>query len=404
MLIPEKRRAIVFVIDALGIGSMPDYKEFDEYEESNTLNSVTKYAAENLGGLKIAKLLKMGIANITPLEGLSAYESPTSRYGKMSEKNKAKDTITGHWEMMGVMAKNPFPYYPNGFPEEILERFKKETGVKGILGNIPASGTKIINDLGDEHLKTGFPIIYTSADSVLQIATHVDKVPLEKLYKWCEIAREIMRGEHEVARIIARPFKSNPDQSDISKKYIRLNDKRHDYSVLPHEKSDLERLLESGVDVLGIGKIQDIFAGVGVSNSIHSKDNQDGLRILLEVLEGKHAMNSKLKSDKQFIFINLVETDSNFGHRRDPEGYAKALEEIDLGLAKVLDLMTEDDLLLITADHGCDPCAAGSDHTREYVPILEYHHGIKAKALGTVDGFNYVGNQVKNWFFGSFSA
>lgn len=394
-----KKRSIVMIIDACGVGSLPDWNKYDEVAPSNTLYSTCKYAQEKLGGIQLPNLQKLGIANILDLPGLPASQSPIGSYGKMAEKNDAKDTITGHWEMMGIKALNPFPYYPNGFPDEIIEEFKKQTGVRGVLGNCPASGTAIINDFGDEHGRSGYPIIYTSADSVMQIACDVDVIDLETQYQWCKIAREIMRGKHEVARIIARPFQLNPKWSgaDTGKaadmKYIRLGDKRHDYSVLPHGKSVLDEVLDHGGHVIGLGKIQDIFAGVGVPENIHTKNNTDGLDKFIQVLN-----ESSGKSSMEVVFINLVETDSNYGHRRDPEGFARALEAIDLRISDVLAAMTENDILMISADHGCDPCAAGTDHTREYVPILFYSPTIKSNDLGVRESFADIGATTLDWF------
>lgn len=402
------KRAIIFIIDACGIGSMPDWQDYDEVAPSNTLQNVCKYAHENMGGIKLANLQKMGIANIDNLPGLEAAAEPVASFGKMAEWSKAKDTITGHWEMVGIKVKQAFPYYPNGFPAEIIDEFKKQTGVKEVLCNAPASGTTVINDLGDEHLESGHPIIYTSADSVLQIAAHVDKVPLETQYKWCEIAREIMRGEHEVARIIARPFATNPDYKEddpntndlpaSKRKYIRLNDKRHDYAILPHSRSALETILDNGGEVLGLGKIQDIFANVGVPKNIKTKNNADGLDQLIKVLNNQHDDFKDVQAQNQLIFINLVETDANFGHRRDPGGYAKALEDIDLRMPEVLAALGDDDILLITADHGCDPTAAGSDHTREYVPLIVYGKQVVVRDLETRESFADIGATVLDWF------
>lgn len=396
MISPEKRRAIVMVIDACGIGSIPDFKDYDEAVESNTLHSVCKYAYEKFGEIKLPNLQKLGIANVINLPGLASIPNPIGSFGKMHELNPAKDTITGHWEMMGIKASKPFPYYPQGFPPEIIDEIKKQFQVAEVYCNLPASGTEVINDFGDAHQKTGYPIIYTSADSVLQIAADIDVVPLETLYKWCELAREIMRGKHEVARIIARPFKLNPKYVEGSKKaaemkYVRVGDKRHDYSILPHAKSVLETVLENQGRVIGLGKIQDIFSGVGVPENIHTKDNQDGLEKFIQVIKDKN-------EDKEVIFINLVETDSNYGHRRDPEGFAKALEEIDQRIPEIIGAMNQDDILMISADHGCDPCAVGSDHTREYVPIILYGKAIPAKDLGMRETFADIGATILDWF------
>jgi phosphopentomutase len=282
-----KKRAIIFIIDALGIGSMPDFKEFDEEKESNTFISTVLHSLKSKKEINIPTLRKLGLGNISPIEGFSSEAEPIASFGKMAELNKAKDTITGHWEMAGIKTTNAFPYYPNGFPPEIIEKLKTAFSVKGILCNLPYSGTELLKDYGEEHIRTGYPIIYTSADSVLQIATHSSVVPLETLYEWCKAAREIMRGEHEVARIIARPFTDNPDKNS-ELKFIRQNDKRHDYAVLPHGKSILETLGEKDIPVIGFGKIQDIFAGVGVPFNIHTKNNIDGLEKLTDILKGNY--------------------------------------------------------------------------------------------------------------------
>jgi phosphopentomutase len=411
-----KKRAIIFIIDALGIGSMPDFKEFDEEKESNTFISTVLHSLKSKKEINIPTLRKLGLGNISPLEGFSPEAEPIASFGKMAELNKAKDTITGHWEMAGIKTTNAFPYYPNGFPSEIIAKLKTAFNVKGILCNLPYSGTELLKDYGEEHIKTGYPIIYTSADSVLQIATHSSVVPLETLYEWCKAAREIMRGEHEVARIIARPFTDNPDKNS-ELRFMRQNDKRHDYAVLPHGKSILETLGEKDIPVIGLGKIQDIFAGVGVPFNIHTKNNIDGLEKLTDILKGNYTnheaefirsssfsgagvenIDQILNSEKKLLFINLVETDANYGHRRDPDGFAQALEDIDIRLTKILELLTEDDLLLISADHGCDPTAAGTDHTREYVPLLLYAKGLTPRDLGTRNSFADIGASVLKWF------
>ena len=411
-----KKRAIIFIIDALGIGSMPDFKEFDEEKESNTFTSTVLHSLKSKKEINIPTLRKLGLGNISPLEGFSPEAEPIASFGKMAELNKAKDTITGHWEMAGIKTTNVFPYYPNGFPPEIIEKLKTAFNVKGVLCNLPYSGTELLKDYGEEHIRTGYPIIYTSADSVLQIAAHSSVIPLETLYQWCKAAREIMRGEHEVARIIARPFTDNPDKNS-ELKFIRENDKRHDYAVLPHGKSILETLGEKDIPVIGFGKIQDIFAGVGVPFNIHTKNNIDGLEKLTDILKGNYTnheselihsssfsgagvenINQILNSEKELLFINLVETDANYGHRRDPDGFAKALEDIDTRLTRILELLTEDDLLLISADHGCDPTAAGTDHTREYVPLLLHTQGLAPTDLGTRNSFADIGASILKWF------
>jgi len=397
------KRALIMIIDACGIGSMPDWAEYDEVAPANTLASVCKWSYENRGGIALKNLSELGLANIIPLVGLSPHSKPIGSFGKMAELNNAKDTITGHWEMMGVKAKNLFPYYPDGFPESIISEFKKQTGVTGIYGNKAASGTEIINEYGDEHAKSGWPIVYTSADSVMQIAADIGVVPIETLYHWCKLAREIMRGDQEIARIIARPYRHNPKVADTieaqstmklhssQQKYIRAGDLRHDYSVLPHSKTVMQTLVEAGREVIGLGKISDIFATVGVTRNIHTDSNADGMEKFLAVLKEK-------PQQEQLVFLNLVETDANFGHRRDPDGYAQALEAIDLRMPEVISAMTADDILFITADHGCDPCAAGTDHTREYVPILMYSPALTAHNLGTRESFADMGATILEWF------
>jgi len=397
----KQKRSIILVIDALGVGSLPDWNKYDEVAQSNTLESVCKFNFSKGKKINLPNLQKLGLANIIDLPGLPACPEPIASFGKMSELNDAKDTITGHWEMMGIKALNPFPYYPNGFPDEIIERFKQVTSAPGVLGNCTASGTEIINRFGDQHAQTGYPIIYTSADSVMQIACDVAVVDLETQYRWCQSAREIMRGNHEVARIIARPFALNPnwsanaDQSNLKAadmKYIRLGDKRHDYSVLPHGKSVLETVLAGGGRVLGLGKIQDIFAGVGVPENIHTKNNQDGLEKII------HALKTPSTAGLEVLFINLVETDSNYGHRRDPEGFLNALEQIDSYIPEILSALNENDILMISADHGCDPCAVGTDHTREFVPIIFYGPAVAPCYLGTRESFADIGATILDWF------
>lgn len=395
-----KKRAIIFIIDACGVGSMPDWAEYDEVAPANTLASTVEHCVRNARGINIPNLYKLGLANITELSSMPALEKTEASYGKMAELNPAKDTITGHWEMTGVKTTNVFPYYPKGFPDELVTKLKTAWGVEDILLNAAYSGTKALSDFGDKHVQTGYPIVYTSADSVLQLAAHIDVIPLATQYRWCEQAREIMRGEHEVARIIARPFITNLDQSNPDKKYIRLNDKRHDYSVLPHNKTILETVLENEGNVIGIGKIQDIFAGQGVPLSIHTKDNLDALDKITDLLENNYSkhLESFSAKDREIIFLNLVETDCNFGHRRDPEGFAAALEDIDAALPRILAALTENDILFISADHGCDPCATGTDHTREYVPLLVYNPGMATRDLGTRKSFADIGSTILKWF------
>ncbi len=391
------RRAFVIVIDAFGVGAMPDAEKFDDSLSVNTLGGIDREASR----LNLPNLERLGLGNLMPLRHVKATQKPIGAYGKMAERSIGKDTTTGHWEMAGVYLDTPFPTYPNGFPPEITDAFIKKTNCGGILGNKPASGTAIIDELGEKHLKTGWPIVYTSADSVFQIAAHVGKTPLKTLYFWCETAREILQGEHQVSRVIARPFEGDPGS------FKRIGASRKDYAVQPPGLTALSRVREEGGVVLAVGKIEDIFCAQGVTHSIHTKSNAHGLQVVEDIIthrqdiadrdvQGK-SLNDYRHPDRQFIFVNLVETDMNYGHRRDVEGYARALEEIDVVLGRYLEELGEDDLLMITADHGCDPTAPGSDHTREYVPILVYNKQLEGRDLGTRTSFADVGQTVLAW-------
>ena len=317
----------------------------------------------------------------------------------MHEISKGKDTTTGHWEMAGLVLDVPFRVYPEGFPGEIIDEFVQKTCCKGILGNYPASGTKIIEDLNEEHHKTGFPIVYTSADSVFQIAVDVDVVPLEKLYEYCKIAREILHGEHNVSRVIARPYHI------VDGKPVRISKDRRDYSVVPPKPTVLNEILEKGGRVLGIGKIEDIFVKSGVSHAIHTGSNTEGLKLTLAAVKNELEMSSLRISEAEknpkfeLIFTNLVDTDMLYGHRNDFKGYGTAIEEIDAFLPQIMYSMTEDDILIVTADHGCDPTVAGTDHTREQVPVLVYGKALEPENLGIKPSFAYVADTVRDWLF-----
>lgn len=372
------KRVIWIILDSVGIGAMPDAEKFGDVG-ADTLGHVNAHR----GRLNVPNLEKLGLFSI---EGTSIYDSsvkPIGIYGKSAEISNGKDTTTGHWEMVGIETKKAFPTYPNGFPEEVMQEFLKRTGLSGYLGNCVASGTTIINELGDQHVRTGYPIIYTSADSVFQIAASEDVIPLQKLYEICEIAREMLRGEHEVARVIARPFiKENG-------KYVRTSN-RHDYSIEPSRNNLLSYMDNAGYRVTGVGKIHDIFCGVGIGDSVHTKSNIDGMEKTLDFMDTQH---------DGLIFTNLVEFDSTWGHRRDVEGYAGGLEAFDQELAKVLAKMRDDDLLIINADHGCDPAFKGTDHTREYIPVIMYHKGLKAPInLGTLKSFADIGATLADNF------
>lgn len=372
------KRAIWIILDSVGIGEMPDAEKFGD-AGADTLGHVNDYR----GKLNVPNLEKLGLFSI---EGTAIYDgliTPIGAYGKAAELSNGKDTTTGHWEMVGIETKKAFPTYPDGFPEEVMKEFLEKTGLDGYLGNCVASGTTIINELGDRHVSTGYPIIYTSADSVFQIAAHEDVIPVPRLYEICEIAREMLRGEHEVARVIARPFIKEEG------KYVRTSN-RHDYSIKPTEENLLSYMNRAGYRVTGVGKIGDIFCGVGIGDSVHTKSNIDGMEKTLDFMDTQH---------DGLIFTNLVEFDSTWGHRRDVEGYASGLEAFDQELAKVLAKMKEDDLLIINADHGCDPTFKGTDHTREYIPVIMYHKKMnKAVDLGTLDTFADIGATLADNF------
>ncbi len=371
-------RVIWVVLDSVGMGAMPDAARFGD-EGVNTIAHV----CEANGGLDIPNMVKLGYGNIDGMVGVDKCDAPLGCYARVAEISNGKDTTTGHWEMVGIETKTPFPVYPDGFPNEIIDEFCKKCGIDGVLCNAPASGTTIIAELGEEHMKTGWPIIYTSADSVFQIAAHEEVIPLPRLYEMCRVAREILVGENQVARVIARPFVGENGQ------FTRTANRR-DFSIEPDENNLLMRLKEKGENVIGVGKIEDIFCGCGITEAIHTKDNMDGVDVTLDCMD---------KYDRGLIFTNLVEFDSKWGHRNDPIGYARGLEEWDARLPEIMNKMTEKDLLIITADHGCDPVTPGTDHTREYVPLIFYGKGIKRNVnLGTVKSFASIGQTVARIF------
>ena len=388
------KRAIVIVIDSMGCGAMKDCADYGDVMECNTLCNVAK--ANN--GLNAPNFYSLGLGNLGNVQGVAQNSNAIAQYGIMKETSKGKDTTTGHWEMMGLVLENPFKVYPNGFPQELINEFIEKTNCGGILANYPASGTKVIEDLHSEHEKTKFPIIYTSADSVFQIAVDIDIIPIETLYKYCEIAREILTDEYNVSRVIARPYRM------IDGKPTRIGALRRDYSVEPFKDSACDIILKNNGSVVGIGKIEDIFVGKGISHAIHTGGNIEGLDLTLKAIKNELNLDEiktdkyDIKSfDKQFIFTNLVDTDMLYGHRNDAIGYAKAIETIDTYLPKFIDAMTEDDLLIITADHGCDPTVKGTDHTREQVPIIVYSKGIEPKELKDINCFDYVAERILDW-------
>ena len=392
------KRAIIIVIDSLGIGAMHDAEKYGDTLQCNTLCNVAKFN----NGLNLPTLEKLGLGNIDNIEGVKQTQKPLASYGKMLEVSEGKDTTTGHWEIAGLILDEPFRTYPEGFPQFLIDEFIEKTGCKGILGNFPASGTAIIDEFGEKHLKTKFPIIYTSADSVFQIACHINAVPLETLHKWCEIAREILdshSAEHNVCRVIARPFEGSAGS------FKRISAGRRDYSVAPKKQTILNKIEAFGGSVTGIGKIEDIFVKSGITRAIHTGTNKEGLELTIKALENKLSGEKGLITYKQtdtpeisLIFTNLVDTDMLYGHRNDALGYGKALEEIDLYLEKILLTITKDDLLIITADHGCDPTVEGTDHTREMVPVLVYSQEIVSMDLGERSSFADIACTVAEWF------
>lgn len=346
----------VIVLDSVGIGELPDAVKFGD-KGSHTLGHIL----ETVPGTKLPNMQKLGLGNIAPLPNLEPAEAPAGYYGKMAEISSGKDTMTGHWELMGIKTETPFQTYPSGFPRDLISRFEHETGRK-VIGNKVASGTEILVELGEEHMKTGSWIVYTSADSVFQIAAHEDVVPLSELYKACEVARRLtLEPEHSVGRVIARPFVGQPGE-------FKRTPNRHDYAVTPPEPTVLNALKNAGKEVVAVGKINDIFSGEGVTASYPTKSNAHGIEETLRLIQEPFT---------GMLFTNLVDFDSLFGHRRDPEGYAGALEEFDAALPELMDKLGENDLLVITADHGNDPTHTGTDHTREYVPILVYSKNLK---------------------------
>lgn len=353
-------KVIVIVLDGVGIGELPDAHLFGD-EGSATLQNLAEY----LGGLHLPNLEKMGLGNIAPIKGIKPVNNPLASFGKMAERSPAKDTTIGHWELMGIIKRKPFPTYPDGFPPEVIEPFKKAIK-RDILGNIPASGTEIIKQLGEEHLRTGCPIVYTSADSVFQIAAHEEIIPVEELYEMCRKARRILKGKHAVGRVIARPFLGEPGA-------FYRTPRRKDFSIPPPRMTVLDFAKEKGFQTIAVGKVYDIFAGKGFTRHIPSQSNREIMRDVLEVLEDDW---------EGILLANLVDFDMLYGHRNDPEGFAKALNEFDDYLRLLLEVV-EDNPLFITADHGCDPTTPSTDHSREYVPILFYQQGRDPLFLGT---------------------
>jgi phosphopentomutase len=375
-------RATIIVLDSAGVGYLPDAEDFGDVG-ANTFGNISRVC----GGLNIANLEKMGIGNLTEINGVQKVKDTIGAYGKAEEKAKGKDTTTGHWEIAGVVGEKPFPTYPEGFPKEVLEELEKRTGRK-ILCNKPYSGTSVIDEYGEEQIKTGSWIVYTSADPVLQIAANEEIIPLEELYQACKIALDICMEKAPVARVIARPYVGN-----VRGDFQRTSN-RHDYSVKPPEATLLDKLKDAGKDVIAIGKISDIFAGEGITDTRGTnKNDKDGILKTIKALK---------EDSRGLIFTNLVDFDMKFGHRRDPEGYKEAIEQFDRYLPEIMENMRKDEVLIVTADHGCDPTYEGTDHTREYIPILVYGKELKGGVdLGIRSTFGDISATIEELILGN---
>lgn len=371
------KRVVLIVLDSVGVGEMPDAQMYGD-KGSHTLD----HTFEACNGLNIPNLKKLGLGNIEGVKALGKEESVIGAFGKGSEKSIGKDTVTGHWEIGGVILDKPLNTYPDGFSDKIINEFKEKAKIDGILGNKVASGTAIIDELGEEHVKTGYPIIYTSADSVFQIAAHEEVIGLDNLYKMCEIAREMLVGENVVGRVIARPFVGEVGS-------FKRTSNRRDYALDPFGKTALEYIKENGMSVAAVGKIEDIYNGKGVTEAVHIKNNMDGVDKTLEYMD---------KIDNGLIFTNLVDFDMLYGHRNDPKGYGKAIEDFDGRLNEIYSKLRDEDILIITADHGCDPTTESTDHSREYIPILVYGKKVKGGTeLGIRDSFTDIGKSVLDY-------
>lgn len=371
-------KIIFIILDGVGVGELPDANLYND-QGSNTLGNLS----ENIRNLYLPNLQKFGLGNIIPIKFVPPATEPLASYGKMAELSKGKDSTTGHWELMGLITKQEFPTYPSGFPKPLLDEFQIVTGFGGCLGNKPASGTVIIQELGEEHQRTGYPIVYTSADSVFQIAAHEETIPLQKLYDICRQTRDkVCVGDYAVGRIIARPFIGEPGN------YKRTTN-RKDFSLEPHGKILLDILKEKNIPTIGIGKVDDLYAGRGFVKKLHTKSNQQGIQLIIE--ESKINVNG-------FIITNLVDFDQLYGHRNDVNGFAKCLEEFDAALPKIVETLKDGDWLILTADHGNDPVTPSTDHSREYVPVLIYSPNKKGVDIGTRSSFADLGKTIGEMF------
>jgi phosphopentomutase len=372
-------RVLLLVCDSFGVGEAPDAASYGD-SGADTIGNT----ARAVGGLRAPNLASLGLGLLTEVPGVVARADPSSAHGKMRERSAGKDTTTGHWEVAGLIVERPFPLYPEGFPPEVIEPFERAVG-RGVLGNRPASGTEIIAELGEEHLRSGKPIVYTSGDSVFQIATHKDEVPLDQLYEWCRLARGILDGEHRVGRVIARPFVGEPGS------FTRTHERR-DYSVEPFGPTYLEAIETSGVPVYGVGKIPDIFANRGLTESEHTESNMHGVDVTIDYLKrGEHLL----------VVTNLVDFDTKYGHRNDPKGYARCVEEFDERLPDLVEAVGASGFMFLTGDHGCDPTDESTDHTREYTPVLVAGGGLEDRGpmeLGERDTFADLGATVADLF------
>ncbi|WP_294341850.1 phosphopentomutase [uncultured Clostridium sp.] len=366
-------RAILIVLDSVGIGELPDAHKYNDVG-SNTIGNISS----KCNGINLKNLSKLGLGNIEGIKGVEKELEPKGAFGKCAEASNGKDTITGHWEIGGVILEKPLNTYPNGFPERIINEFENKIGRK-IIGNKVASGTEILDELGEQHIKTGCPIIYTSADSVFQIAAHEDVISVDELYRFCEIARNMLVGDDTVGRVIARPFIGEVGN-------FKRTSRRHDYALEPFSKTFLEYIKDSGMEVNAVGKISDIYCGKGITSSVHTTGNEDGINKTIDLIKNE---------SKGLIFTNLVDFDMLYGHRNDAEGYKKALEYFDMRLPEIIENINDDDVLIITADHGCDPTTASTDHSREYIPLVIYGKEIKENVnLGIRNSFCDIGKTV----------
>lgn len=369
-----KKRAFIIVLDSCGAGQMPDAQDFGDFD-CHTIKRISQSESFSCENMK-----KMGLGNIEGLEFLGREEAPTATHARMAERSRGKDTTIGHWEISGIISETPLPTYPQGFPKELIDAFSRETG-RGVLCNLPYSGTDVIRDFGQKHIETGDLIVYTSADSVFQIAAHEGVVPIEKLYEYCKIARKLLCGEHSVGRVIARPFEGEYPN-------FKRTANRRDFSLEPYGKTVLDAIAESGKTVYTIGKISDIFTGRGVTRSVLTHSNVEGMSESIRALD---------EGFEGLCFINLVDFDMSYGHRQDIDGYARAFAEFDSWLPSFTQKMMDGDILIITADHGCDPGDSHTDHTREYTPLLMYGKSIEPRDLGTRSTFADIAATVADY-------